>query len=127
LPEALAHKAAVFVDRDGSVTGNAGWYVVANSPFLATGSCTFHPEWNAYACSNRYVGFGLRSDTEIIAPATLTRDDAAALTLVGVPGYPNTAYASMVPGRGYTVQYAGAVPLRPKFYSTAIKQGNGCG
>jgi hypothetical protein len=95
LREALAHRAAVFVDRDGSVTGNAG------------GSCTFHPEWNAYACSNRYVGFSLRSDAEVIAPVTLTRDDAAALTLVGVPGYPNTAYASMVPGRGYTVQYAG--------------------
>ena len=109
-------KAAVFLDRDGAVTGNAGWYVVANSPFLATGSCTFHPEWNAYACSNRYIGFGIRSEAEVIAPVTLTRDDAAALTLVGVPGYPNNAYASVVPGRGYTVQYAGAVPLRPKFY-----------
>jgi cell migration-inducing and hyaluronan-binding protein len=116
-------KAAVFFDRDGSVTGNAGWYVVANSPFLVTGSCAFHSEWNAYACSNRYVGFGMRSDAEIVAPVTLTRDDAAALTLVGVPDNPNSAYASMVPGRGYTVQYAGAVPLHPRFYLNGTQAG----
>ena len=49
-----------------------------------------------------------------MAPLTLTRDDAASLTLVGVPNNPNNAFASAVPGRGYTVQYAGAVPLRPR-------------
>lgn len=58
-----------------------------------------------------------------MAPVTLTRDDAAALTLVGVPGYPNTAYTSMVPGRGYTVQYAGTVPLRPRFYFNGTQAG----
>ncbi len=107
-------KAAVFLDRDGAVSGTAGAFVVANLPFLATGGCTAHPEWNALVCLNRYVGLNVRSDAETVAPLTLARDDAAALTLVGVPGNPNTAYTSVVPGRGYTVQFSGATPLRPR-------------
>ena len=49
-------KAAVFLDRDGAVTGSRGAYVVANSPFLVTAACTARPEWNAYVCPNRYIG-----------------------------------------------------------------------
>ena len=52
----------------------------------------------------RRGSFQVRSDAETVAPLTITRDDAAALTLVGVPGNPNTALASMVPGRAYTIQ-----------------------
>ena len=107
-------KAAVFLDRDGGVSGTAGAYVVANSPFLYTSACSARPEWNAWVCPHRFVGLNLRSDAETVAPLTLTRDDAASLTLVGVPGNPNTSFASAVPGRGYTVQYAGAAPLRPR-------------
>jgi hypothetical protein len=107
-------KAAVFLDRDGAVSGVAGAVVVANLPFLTTPSCTLRPEWNAYVCPERYVGFQVRSDAETVAPLTITRDDAAALTLVGVPGNPNTALTSMLPGRAYTIQYAGTVPLRPR-------------
>lgn len=36
----------------------------------------------------------------------IVRDDAAAVSLVGTPGSPTSAFASMVPGRGYTVQYS---------------------
>jgi cell surface hyaluronidase len=107
-------KAAVFLDRDGAVSGAPGAFIVANTPFLTTPSCTSRPEWNAYVCLDRYVGFQVRSDAETVAPLTITRDDAAALTLVGVPGNPNTALASMVPGRAYTIQYAGTVPLQPR-------------
>ena len=49
-------KAAVFLDRDGDVTGAAGAYVVPNHPFLVTPSCTLRAEWNAYVCTQRYVG-----------------------------------------------------------------------
>ena len=107
-------KAAVFLDRDGAVTGSAGAYVVPNSPFMVTGGCTSRPEWNAYVCPNRYVGLNLRSDAEVVAPLTVARDDGAALALVGVPNNPNTAYASVIPGRGYTVQFSGTAPLRPR-------------
>jgi hypothetical protein len=47
------------------------------------------------------------------APLAITRDDAAALTLMGVPDNPNSAHSSVLPGRAYTVQFAGATPLRP--------------
>ncbi len=107
-------KAAVFFDRDGAVTGAAGSYVTANSPFLATAACTARPEWNAFVCPHRFIAFTIRSDAENVAPLTLVRDDAAALGLVGTPGNPTSAFASMVPGRGYTVQYSGTTPLRPR-------------
>jgi hypothetical protein len=107
-------KAAVFYDRDGDVTGAAGVFVVPNQPFLVTPGCTSRPEWNAYVCPQRYVGLSVRSDAEVVAPLTVTRDDAAALTLVGVPNNPNSAHASLLPGRSYTVQFAGAAPLRPR-------------
>jgi cell surface hyaluronidase len=118
-------KAAVFLDRDGLVSGGNGWYVVANSPFLATGSCVARPEWNAYICPHRFIGFNIRSDAENVAPLTLIRDDAAALALVGVPNNPSSANASMVPGRGYTVQFTGAVPLRPRLSLSRTLEGEG--
>ena len=62
-----------------------------------------------------------------VAPLTLTRDDAAALTLVGVPDSPNSAHASMLPGRGYTVQFAGAVPLGRGSRSIARSKASGRG
>jgi cell migration-inducing and hyaluronan-binding protein len=107
-------KAAVFLDRDGDVTGTAGVYVVPNHPFLTTPACASRPEWNAYVCPQRYVGLSVRSDAEVVAPLTLTRDDAAALTLVGVPDNPGSAHTSLLPGRAYTVQFAGGAPLRPR-------------
>jgi cell migration-inducing and hyaluronan-binding protein len=107
-------KAAVFLDRDGDVSGTAGACIVPNRPFLLAPGCTVRLEWNAYVCPQRYVGLSVRSDAEVVAPLTLTRDDAAALTLVGVPNNPNSAHAALLPGRSYTVQFAGAVPLRPR-------------
>jgi cell migration-inducing and hyaluronan-binding protein len=108
-------KAAVFLDRDGHVTGSAGAFVVPNHPFLVTpSSCTSRPEWNAYVCLQRYVTLSVRSDAEVVAPLTLTRDDAAALALVGVPNSPTSAHASILPGRAYTLQFGGTVPLRPR-------------
>jgi len=88
--------------------------VVPNHPFLVTPSCALRAEWNAYVCSQRYVTLSLRSDAEVVAPLTITRDDAAALTLVGVPDNPNSAHASVLPGRAYVVQFAGSAPLWPR-------------
>jgi hypothetical protein len=67
----------------------------------------------------------IRSDAENVAPLTLTRDDAAALALVGVPNNPRNANASVVPGRGYTVQFDGAVPLRPRLTLSRTVEGEG--
>lgn len=116
-------KAAVFLDRDGDVTGTAGVFIVPNDPFLVTPACTSRPAWNAYVCPQRYVGVSLRSDAEVVAPLTITRDDAAALTLVGVPDNPSSAHASMLPGRSYTLQFAGATPLRPRITLSRTVEG----
>jgi cell migration-inducing and hyaluronan-binding protein len=116
-------KAAVFLDRDGAVTGTAGAYVVANSPILVTPGCVLRAEWNAYVCANRYVGLQIRSDAEPVAPLTATRDDAAAVTLVGVPGNPNNALTTVLPGRAYAVQFAGAAPLRPRIQLNRTLEG----
>jgi cell migration-inducing and hyaluronan-binding protein len=116
-------KAAVFLDRDGAVTGSAGSYVVPNSPFLATPSCTLRPEWNAYVCPNRYVGVSIRSDVADVAPLTLVRDDAASLDLVGVPDNPDAAFASVLPNRRYTLQFGVAAPAKPKLYLDNVKPG----
>ena len=66
-----------------------------------------------YVCTQRYVGLSVRSDAEVVAPLTITREDAAALTLVGVPDHPSSAHASVAPGRAYAIQFAGSAPLRP--------------
>ena len=116
-------KAAVLLDRDGDVTGTPGAFVVPNHPFLATPACTLRPEWNAYVCTQRYVTLGVRSDAEVVAPLTLVRDDAAALTLVGVPGDPSSAHTSILPGRAYTLEFAGPVPLRPRLSLTRTQPG----
>ncbi|HEY8256932.1 MAG TPA: G8 domain-containing protein [Gemmatimonadales bacterium] len=116
-------KAAVFLDRDGKVSGSAGAYVVPNSPFLATPSCTLRPEWNAYVCPNRYVGLSVRSDVSDVAPLTVVRDDAASLGLVGVPGNPDAAFASVLPNRQYTLQFGVAVPAKPKLYLDNVATG----
>lgn len=109
-----ADKAAVFFDRDGAVSGAAGAYVVPNVPFMVSGGCTARPDWNAQVCPNRYVGLDVRSDAETVAPLTLVRDDALSLALVGVPNAPTRADASVIPGRGYTLQFSGTVPLHPR-------------
>ena len=78
-------KAAVFLDRDGSVTGSAGRYVAANVPILITAACAAHTDWNAYACSNAFGRLEVQSIVagENPAPATVTRDDGVALALAG--------------------------------------------
>ncbi len=116
-------KAAVFLDRDGAVTGSAGAYVVPNTPFMTTESCVPRVDWNAQVCSQRYVSLNIRSDAEVVAPLTLTRDDSAAIALVGVPDRPQAANASLLPGRGYTVQYAGTIPLHPRLLIRGTVEG----
>ena len=105
------------------MTGTAGAYVVANSAFLTTPSCTLRAEWNAYICPNHYVGFSIRSNAGVVAPLTVLRDDAATLDLVGVPGNPDAAFASMLPGRSYTLQYGGAVAASPRLYLDHVPAG----
>ncbi len=111
-------KAAAFLDETGSVTGQAGVYVVANVPFMLDGTCTLRAAWNAHVCTGRRINFRVNNNgPEPVGPLTITRDDAQALTLVGVPDLRTTATTTVVPNRGYTVAWGTpSIPPRPRFY-----------
>ena len=118
-------KAAVFLDKDGSVTGTAGRYVAANVPLLLTAGCVAQTEWNAYVCSGGYGRLEVRSSVtgENPAPATVTRDDAVALALAG-SGNSLTALQLSVPlARGYTLALAGAL-TQPRIGLWGVKAGD---
>lgn len=118
-------KAAVFLDRDGSVTGTAGRYVAANVPLLLTPACTVRSEWNAASCPGPYGRLQLTSAAagEAPAPATVTRDDGAALALAG-SGNVTTALNLSVPlARQYALALAGAL-TRPRVAVLGVKPGD---
>jgi len=110
-------KAAIILDADGSVSGQAGAYVVANNPLMVTPAGALRSAWNAWVCATPFVQLVIQgANAEVVAPLTLARDDAVATAYVGVPDNPTAVYASLVPARGYAVQYAGAAPDRPRFF-----------
>jgi cell migration-inducing and hyaluronan-binding protein len=117
-------KAAVFLDRDGSVTGTARRYVAANVPMLLTPACTARPAWNAHVCALAYGRLSLSSEAagEVVAPATLTRDDGVSLTLVGAGNQPTSVSTSVPLGRAYTL--ASPAPLgRPRVVLRGLQPG----
>ncbi|WP_424949387.1 G8 domain-containing protein [Deinococcus sp.] len=52
--------AATFLDRDGSVTGQAGRFVVAQNPLLTPG-CAFQAAWNSSVCAGPFLRLWLNS------------------------------------------------------------------
>ena len=118
-------KSAAFLDRDGAVTGTAGRWVIANTPILITGSCSYQSAWNAHVCTNRFVNLALNSSAgEAVAPLTVQRDDAVSLLLSGTGNNTTHAAMSAIPGRGYTVQWSGATPASPRFYLNSASPGD---
>ena len=117
-------KAAVFYDNSGAVTGSAGRFVVANTPILLTGACTYKAAWNSNVCTNRFVNFAVNSSAaEAVAPLNVTRDDAVALALTGTGNETAHAAMSAIPGRSYTIQWTGATPASPRFYLNSAAAG----
>jgi cell migration-inducing and hyaluronan-binding protein len=119
-------KAAVFFDQSGDVTGTAGRFVAANTPILLTNACTLRSAWNSYVCTNRFVKLQVSSaqSGEIVAPLTVTRDDATALALSGTGNGTTHAALSAIPGRGYTMSWSGTAPTRPRFYLNSAQPGD---
>lgn len=116
-------KAAVFVDRDGAVTGTAGRVVTADVPLLVTPACTARPAWGAHVCPLAYGRLSITSAAvEAIAPATVTRDDGAALALAGSGGRTTSLSLSVPTGRAYVV--TAAAPLgRPRVVVNGLRPG----
>ena len=99
----------VFVDADGSVTGDPGSSVVVDNPFLVDGSCRFQTQWNAHVCDRPYVSFmvgSLDNEPQDIKPVVLTRQDGATQRLNGCCDDAYYAWTSLFPKETYEVDFA---------------------
>ena len=79
-------RAAMFIDKDGTVTGRAGSVVVNTNPIMRTPDCIRREKWNAYVCppmrfTNAIIYSTLTKDQ--FTPATIQRDDGATVHMDG--------------------------------------------
>jgi cell migration-inducing and hyaluronan-binding protein len=94
-------KAAVILDTDGSLTGKAHQYVVANNPILVNNSCSFKQTWNSYICADHYINFTIEG--QAVVPLLLQRDDGIMCSQTGIDS--TFVSISALPDRSYTIQY----------------------
>lgn len=114
------YRSAVFVDRDGSVSGMAGRSVVINNPFLLDSNCVAKTDWNAQVCDYPYGRLLIDNVSNesganvALAPVSLTRLDGAnpVYRMWGVPegGVTSNFQASLIAGRTYSMGYTGSLP-----------------
>lgn len=117
-PKTDGDKSAVFYDKDGSVSGVAGGYVVANNPFMLTAACTKRGPWNAHVCTNTYGRLSFSTMFEKptkIAPLVVHRDDnGAENALAGIGGNENEPTSvfqtSVIFGKTYRAWWSGPEP-----------------
>lgn len=117
-PKADGDKSALFVDKDGAVTGIAGAHVVVNDPFMITAGCARRGPWNAYVCQgNSYGRLSFNAEFEkptVLGPIVVRRDDGGAThELVGFEGEnePSTFFhTGFIYGKTYRVQWKGSGP-----------------
>lgn len=111
------YRSAVFRDRDGSVTGQAGRYVVVDNPFLLDRSAVRVPAWNA-ALSNAPYGRLFLDNKDAapraVGPVRITREDDAKPTYEmggGPASGPGTSFqTTLIAGRDYLVRFHGRTP-----------------
>jgi cell surface hyaluronidase len=116
------YRSAVFVDKDGSVTGSSGRSVVVDNPFLVDGNCAaLNADWQARVCNNQYARFAFRNEDANraeISPVTLTRLEGAnpQHKLWGTPNdAANDNFESrVILGRTIKLEVNGALPNRFK-------------
>jgi cell surface hyaluronidase len=104
------NNAAIFFDKDGSITGTANRYVTSNNPFLTTGNCTFNSSWNAHVCNEKYTSFNFSrtEGDETIAPVLMTRNDDTSKQVALVShddsfSTVDNVHASLILGKTYTL------------------------
>lgn len=102
-PTANGGDFSAFLDSDGSLTGQAGQYVVANIPVLVDGSCTFKATWDAYICKHHFVNIALDAGGVNISSVMIRRDDGASWKSIVNDSYFS---ASALPDHTYTWNYA---------------------
>ena len=79
------YRSAVFIDEDGSVSGQKGVAITVNNPFLLDESCSFRADWNAHICSANYASLQFSDEikTRDLAPLRLIRDDGLSHQMLG--------------------------------------------
>lgn len=102
-------KGAVFLDALGTVSGTAGAWVVASTPFLETPGCSMRAEWNARVCPGPYVRLIL-SASSAFAPLEVVRDDGASEEYVGIGNNPARTSKSLVANRRYRLETSADAP-----------------
>jgi cell surface hyaluronidase len=116
-------KAAVILDKDGSVTGKANEYVVANNPILVNDACSFKQAWNTYICPGHYITFTIDSEQEpTVAPLLLKRDDGVTSSQTGVDS--RFVAVSALPDRSYSLQYNADAPKTLQIDFFALQAGD---
>ncbi len=79
------YRSAVFIDEDGSVSGQKGAAITVDNPFLLDGDCTFKANWNAHICLANYASLHFMNETKNkdLAPLSLIRDDGLSHEMLG--------------------------------------------
>ncbi len=101
------YRSAVFLDKDGSVTGTANRSVVVDNPFMTNSGCTKNNDWNAWICDDSYAAFTLYAHSPV-ASVTLSLNGAAH-TLYGSGSSDNDSFVSVLRSKQtYGVTFDGA-------------------
>ena len=103
--------AATFLDRDGSVTGRAGQYVVAQSPLLTPG-CIAQPAWNASVCAGPFLRLWLNSVSGEKLGVVGVSGPGGQLSLAGTPNDFLSYSTSLPVGGRYALTLPTAAHLR---------------
>ena len=117
------YRSAVFMDKDGSLTGTANRSVVVNTPFLLNANCTARADWSANICDNPYARFQFEntsaSKTEI-SPVVITRleDNNPNHKMWGTPsGAANYNFETrLIAQKSYDIAPTGALPPRVRLH-----------
>ena len=111
------YRSALFVDQDGTVTGQAGQAIMVNNPFLVDSACVFRPDWNAFVGPARYGRLWIDNHDSApreIAPVFLTRSEGAGAThgMWGSPRTgPNTSFQTLLlTNKNYQAAFHGSTP-----------------
>ncbi|HEX2195889.1 MAG TPA: G8 domain-containing protein [Actinomycetota bacterium] len=112
-PRMDGDSSAVFLDRDGTVTGRPGSAVVVDNPFLLDDDCEHRPAWNAHVCGSDYVSLALGAvggTRSAVDPVVVRREDGVEQRLSGCCEGSTEAYTTVVPGQTYEVSFNGGTP-----------------
>ncbi len=117
------YRSAVFMDKDGSLTGTADRSVVVNNPFLLNANCTAKTEWSANICNNPYARFqfeNVSGNNAEISPVSIKRleDNNPTHKMWGTPSDNANRHfeTRLIAQKNYDISPAGALPPRVRLH-----------